>query len=137
MCLCRVEVDEEFEAALAAVVRDAQGNTVRASASAVPLSDASEAAQGTVAFRVVLRKGGKEDRSHEVNIPTSSGLAAAVQAGAAAEADERALMKRLVLEANAREEAEQAGASSRGRGKRVVLSYGGAGRGREANPPRL
>lgn len=129
-----MEVDEEFEAALAAVVRDAQGGgrTLAPAPAAGACADAGS--EGTVAFRVVLRKGGREDRSHQVNVPASCGLVTAVQAEAAAEADERALMKRLVLEASAREETEQVG--GKGRGRRMVVTYGG-GRGREANPPRL
>ena len=139
-------MDEEFEAALAAVVREAQGSTARAAAAASAASHVTDpraepTAEGMVAFRVVLRKGGREDRSHEVSIPASSGLAAAVQAEAAAEEHERALMKRLVLEASAREETEQVGQVGKGRGRRLVVSYGG-GRGgasssRETNPPRL
>ncbi len=131
--------DPEFEAALASVVREAQGTLLPTHPPLpTPTPHPTSSSTSTVAFRVVLRKGGREDRSKEVHIPAGSGIAAAVQAKAAAEADERALMKRLVLEASAREEDERRGGGGgrggrgggRGGGRRggaYVASYGGRG----------
>lgn len=123
------------------MVREAQG-TATSSAMLRPLPTPHPTAAAhapTIPFRVVLRKGGREDRSKEVQIPATSGIAAAVQAKAAAEADERALMKRLVLEASAREEEDGRGGGTSGRARGVrsyVSSYGGRG-GYYKQPPRL
>lgn len=55
-----------------------------------------------------MRRGGKEDRSRELQIPMTSGMAIHLRAKEEREAAEKAEMKRLVLQANARSSAEEA-----------------------------
>ena len=55
-----------------------------------------------------MRRGGKEDRSRELQIPMTSGMAIHLLAKEEREAAEKAEMKRLVLQANARSSAEEA-----------------------------
>ena len=48
--------------------------------------------------QVVLRRGGRADRSREVHMPVSESVAAAIAAKAAQEARERDQLKRLILQ---------------------------------------
>lgn len=63
----------------------------------------AEAGGGKVAFRVMMKRGGREDRTRELRIPVTAGMAALLAQKEAAEAAEKAELKRLVLEANKRD----------------------------------
>lgn len=52
----------------------------------------------TADLQVMVRRGGREERSREVQVPVSSAVAAALAERAAAEAAERAHIKRLTLQ---------------------------------------
>lgn len=72
----------------------------------IAVSSASQDASGArslthvvfLCVQVMLRRSGREDRSREVQVPVSSAVAAAVAERAAAEAAERAHIKRLTLQ---------------------------------------
>jgi regulator of nonsense transcripts 2 len=80
---------------------------------------AAVAAGEAVCFKVVMRRGGREDRSRELHIPLTAGMAAHLRQKEAAEAVEKAELKRLVLAANSRD--QQVGEP---RGRRVCLLCG-------------
>eukprot|EP00887_Chlorella_sp_A99_P007640 scaffold20.g7640.t1 len=139
------EVDPEFEAEFARLMSDYQGRPAGAAgpaaaapgASAAGSSAAAAAAEApTVAFRVMMRRGGREDKSRELRIPLSAGMAQSLREKEEREAAEKAEMKRLVLEADRRDQAAAAAAlvgvhtwaGGRGRGARGYYGRGG-GRG--------
>ncbi|KAL3151997.1 hypothetical protein ABBQ32_001118 [Trebouxia sp. C0010 RCD-2024] len=99
------EVDEDFEKELAALMTDFKlppsGPFPQASAS-VERADTPEGqdAGGTVSFRVMMKRGGRDDRSKAVQLPVNSSVAVNLRAKAEAEELERAEMKRLVLQAH-------------------------------------
>ncbi|KAL4452134.1 hypothetical protein ABPG75_007796 [Micractinium tetrahymenae] len=83
-------------------------------AAAVPPYGGSGEADGggsgageAVAFKVMMRRGGRDDRSKELRIPLSAGMAAHLRQKEEREAAEKAELKRLVLEANKRDQQEQ------------------------------
>ena len=76
------------------------------------------AAGEAVSFKVVMRRGGREDRSRELHIPLTAGMAAHLRQKEAAEAVEKAELKRLVLAANSR--GQQVGGAERAAGLLVV-----------------
>jgi hypothetical protein len=51
-----------------------------------------------VAFRVMMKRSGREDKSREVQVPASAAIAMSAKAKEEAEAEERNEIKRLVLE---------------------------------------
>ncbi|GFR49425.1 hypothetical protein Agub_g11482, partial [Astrephomene gubernaculifera] len=79
---------------------------------------------GSVTLRMLVKRGGKDDRSRELQVPLSASVALAVRQREEEEAREREEMKRLVLAANRQQQEEQAAAaaqqqfSSRSGGKR-------------------
>ena len=114
------ELDPEFEREFAQLMLDFQGRPGPALAKAPPQLAGAAAAAGvgpgstgaepaaaaggpTVAFRVMMRRGGKEDKTRELHIPLSAGMAQTLREKEEREAAEKAEMKRLVLEANQRE----------------------------------
>ena len=117
-----VELDPDFERDFAQLMADHQGGGSggvgsgvgrQALAAAAPPSaqlqqaaeqqrDAAEAE--VVSFRVVMRRSGREDRTRELHIPLSAGMAAHLRQKEEAEAAEKAELKRLVLEANSRDQ---------------------------------
>lgn len=111
------EVDEDFEREFQQLILDhqgrpAQGAGARASEPAAAAAAAADqgaaraagpAAAPAVAFKVMMKRGGREDRSRELHIPLSAGMAAHLRQKEEAEAAEKAELKRLVLQANARD----------------------------------
>ncbi|KAG2482394.1 hypothetical protein HYH03_018672 [Edaphochlamys debaryana] len=83
---------------------------------------------GNVTLRMLVKRGGKEDRTKELQVPLSSAVALAVRQREEAEAREREEMKRLVLAANRQQEEEQAAAAG------FVLASAKAGAKRSGNP---
>ncbi|KAL4437467.1 hypothetical protein ABPG77_003448 [Micractinium sp. CCAP 211/92] len=129
-----VEVDEDFEREFSQLMLDFQGRGARQApggpggaavaappagpgpAPAAPASHgggSGEAGSGAggpgeaVAFKVMMKRGGREDRSRELRIPLSAGMAAHLRQKEEREAAEKAELKRLVLEANKRDQQEQ------------------------------
>jgi regulator of nonsense transcripts 2 len=70
---------------------------------APPAAAGSSQAGEAVSFRVVMRRGGREDRTRELQIPVTAGMAAHLRQKEEREAAEKAELKRLVLEANKRD----------------------------------
>lgn len=126
-----VEVDEDFEREFSQLMLDYQGRGARQApggpgaaavaappagpgpAPAAPAShggSSGEAGSGgggpgeAVAFKVMMKRGGREDRSRELRIPLSAGMAAHLRQKEEREAAEKAELKRLVLEANKRDQ---------------------------------
>lgn len=116
------EVDEDFEREFAALLLDHQGQRPSAGAGANPAAagaapgggrpgeppaegarSGGQGAAPAVAFKVVMRRGGREDRSRELQIPLSAGMAAHLRQKEEREAAEKAELKRLVLQANDRD----------------------------------
>ncbi|KAK9907680.1 hypothetical protein WJX75_008040 [Coccomyxa subellipsoidea] len=116
------EVDSDFERELAALVSEHQGlgeafsATQQATGTANDTENASssEAPGGTVAFKVMLRRGGKDDKTRSVQVPLSAAMAVQLRSKAASEESERAEIKRLVLRAN--QDLDLAGLSSTPKG---------------------
>lgn len=137
-----VEVDDEFEREFSQLMLDYQGRGGRpapgapgSSAAAGPavgpgLAPAAAALHGggggepggaagsgageAVAFKVMMKRGGREDRSRELRIPLTAGMAAHLRQKEEREAAEKAELKRLVLEANKRDQQVGARCSARG-----------------------
>lgn len=86
-----------------------------------------DAAAPQVAFRVLSKKSGKDDRSREVQMPLSAAMAASLRKHVDQEAAERSAIKALVLAANQRDEEEARAAARAGRGGGRG-GRGGAGR---------
>ncbi|PSC71053.1 regulator of nonsense transcripts UPF2 [Micractinium conductrix] len=160
-----VEVDEDFEREFSQLMMDFQGRAAGSAAArgggpgggpaaghaasapvaglpAQPPAAAAggggaEAGGGKVAFRVMMKRGGREDRTRELRIPVTAGMAALLAQKEAAEAAEKAELKRLVLEANKRDLQEQQEAlraaqlagRQRGQGARGYYGRGGGGGG--------
>lgn len=124
-----VEVDDEFEREFAQLMLDHQGRGARQApggpgaggaagpaggpallpAAAAPHGGGDGEAGGggageAVAFKVMMKRGGREDRSRELRIPLSAGMAAHLRQKEEREAAEKAELKRLVLEANKRDQ---------------------------------
>lgn len=57
-----------------------------------------------VSFKLLMKKGGKDDKSKELQVPLTSTMALTLKQREESEAQERHAIKRLVLEANKREE---------------------------------
>ncbi|BDA48017.1 Regulator of nonsense transcripts 2 [Coccomyxa sp. Obi] len=100
------DIDPDFERELAALVSEHQGPGSTLSAAppqAVEGSGKSNSGEdpgGSVAFKVMLRKGGKDDKTRSVQVPLSAAMAVQLRNKAASEESERAEIKRLVLRAN-------------------------------------
>eukprot|EP00803_Ostreobium_quekettii_P008396 evm.model.scf_755.1 EVM.evm.TU.scf_755.1 scf_755:18101-34941(-) len=130
------ETDEEFERDLKSLLQDYQGRRVVSlsspSGQAPPESPAAdEGPQVSVPFKMLMKKGGRDDRSRELQVPMSVSLAAHQVVQEDLEALERSKIKELVLAANVRAEQEQLAAagvppirrmSDRGR---APYTYGG------------
>eukprot|EP00983_Pelagomonas_calceolata_P046418 1140157-Pelagomonas_calceolata.AAC.1 len=82
-----------------------------------------------VKFRMLLKRGGKEDRSRELQLPADTAMAAAVMARREAEAAEREQMKLLTLAANKQLQQEDAEAANASKRFHVAGGRGGGGRG--------
>ena len=80
-----------------------------------------------VSFKVLVKRGGKEDRSREVQVPVNAAMAVNAKKKEEAEAQERSLMKRLVLEASKREEEELRAAERAARFQQARQGAGGRG----------
>ncbi|KAL0026394.1 hypothetical protein WJX79_005678 [Trebouxia sp. C0005] len=97
------EVDEDFEKELAALMTDFKLPPSGPFPQARPDSPAGSSQQdpgSTVSFRVMMKRGGRDDRSKAVQLPVNSSVAVNMRAKAEAEEQERAEMKRLVLQSH-------------------------------------
>ncbi|CAL8462985.1 g2519 [Coccomyxa elongata] len=100
------DIDPDFERELAALVTEHQGPGSALSAALPQAVEGSgdgnngEDPGGSVAFKVMLRKGGKDDKTRSVQVPLSAAMAVQLRSKAASEESERAEIKRLVLRAN-------------------------------------
>ncbi|WIA32391.1 hypothetical protein OEZ86_003220 [Tetradesmus obliquus] len=70
-----------------------------------------ESAAPAVTLKLLMKKGGKDDRSRELHVPANAAIAVRLMAQQQSEAAEREQIKALVLEANLRDEAEQQAAA--------------------------
>lgn len=132
------EVDEDFEREFAQLLLDGQGRPAAPAGGGGggPIG-AHASGQGkapAVAFKVVMRRGGREDRTRELHIPLSAGMAAHLREKEEREAAEKAELKRLVLAANshdaqAEHDAVVAALLQRRRGPYGGRSGGGRGGG--------
>jgi regulator of nonsense transcripts 2 len=112
----RSAADEEFDRELAALMGDAgrggpgAGKGAARPAPAGPAAPAPRPAPPaeTLAFRVMLRRGGREDRTRELLIPVPAGVAEGLREKEARDAAEKAEVKRLVLASDRREMMEEA-----------------------------
>lgn len=121
----RTEAEEQFDRELAAAFGDASGGLRGPTPGLahigiggpglVTKAKAKEGGGGggpvteTIGLRVMVRKGGRDGRSQELQIPVPVTVAQQLRDKEAAEAAERAEMKRMVLESNRREDqAEEA-----------------------------
>ena len=116
-----VEVDEDFEREFSQLMLDYQGRPAGGSGPAGPAAPAGAARQqqpgaggaaaaaagqqqqqqagaegeaGAVAFRVMMKRGGREDRTRELHIPLTAGMAAHLRQKEEREAAEKAELKR-------------------------------------------
>ncbi|EFJ41603.1 hypothetical protein VOLCADRAFT_119678, partial [Volvox carteri f. nagariensis] len=115
----RDELDEDFEREWQALMGETQsrlGGMSLAPMRAAPASAAggggfggsgggsgggeADGSGGSVTLRMLVKRGGKDDRSRELQVPLSSSVAVAVRQREEEEAREREEMKRLVLAAN-------------------------------------
>ncbi|KAK9868805.1 hypothetical protein WJX84_002149 [Apatococcus fuscideae] len=101
-----VEVDDEFEREFASLVLST-GPAIQPSA----LQDEPEETERrmpapAVAFRMLTKKAGRDDRSRAVQVPANAAIVQTLRARASAEADERAQIKRLTLAADQRAQLE-------------------------------
>ncbi|GIM12927.1 hypothetical protein Vretimale_16172, partial [Volvox reticuliferus] len=116
----RDELDEDFEREWQALVGETQSRLggIPLAPTRTPVAASSSgggaetdsgvgAGSGSVTLRMLVRRGGKDDRSKELQVPLSSSMALAVRQREEEEAREREEMKRLVLAAN-RQQEEQA-----------------------------
>ncbi|KAK9806738.1 hypothetical protein WJX72_000988 [[Myrmecia] bisecta] len=113
-----VEVDDDFEREFSQLMLEHQGRPANAfqgltqgeaSPSGPPSAGAPpQESGGSMTFKVLTRRsgggGGREERARAVQVPASSAIVQGMQSEAAAEAAERAEIKRLVLEADKREQ---------------------------------
>jgi regulator of nonsense transcripts 2 len=124
------EVDDDFEREFSQLMLDYQGRPAAAGAAPRqpglgaaaglggggpgPLlpsaahgapSQAGDGGEGeAVSFRVMMKRGGKDDRTRELHIPLTAGMAAHLRLKEEQEAAEKAELKRLVLAANTRDQ---------------------------------
>ncbi|KAF8071278.1 UPF2 [Scenedesmus sp. PABB004] len=89
---------------------------------------------GAITFKLLMRRGGKDDRSREIHVPADAAMAVRLMAKQRSEAAERSAIKALVLEANQRDEAEERAAAA---AEAARLAGGRAARGGRARfqPP--
>lgn len=127
------EVDDEFEREFSQLMLESQGrgaggrggqlggppdgvggptppgglHAVHAAQHAPLAAGQAGGATEAVSFKVVMKRGGREDRTRELQIPLTAGMAAHLRHKEEEEAAEKAQLKRLVLEANNRDVQEQ------------------------------
>ncbi|KAG1671470.1 hypothetical protein FOA52_003128 [Chlamydomonas sp. UWO 241] len=77
---------------------------------------------GGMAFKMLMKRGGRDDRSREIVVPASAPMVARRAQAAEAEAREREEMKRLTLAANHQQESEE---SASARASARPVRYGG------------
>ncbi|EFN54863.1 hypothetical protein CHLNCDRAFT_134932 [Chlorella variabilis] len=144
------EVDEDFEREFCQLMLDHQGRPAAAGggrqlgpggagpAGGPGLPPAAHAhGQGggeageaeAVSFRVMMKRGGRDDRTRELHIPLTAGMAAHLRQKEEEEAAEKAELKRLVLEANKRDLQEQQDALRAAQQQRRPGARGYYGRG--------
>ncbi|KAA6426413.1 MAG: hypothetical protein FRX49_03524 [Trebouxia sp. A1-2] len=119
------EVDEDFEKELAALMTDFKLPPSGPFPQARPDSPAGSSQQdpgSTVSFRVMMKRGGRDDRSKAVQLPVNSSVAVNMRAKAEAEEQERAEMKRLVLQSHQQDSFDYVPIP---KVKQTILSMGG------------
>ncbi|KAL6779603.1 UPF2 [Auxenochlorella protothecoides x Auxenochlorella symbiontica] len=124
-----VEVDEDFEREFAAMLLEGKRG------GAPPIAADAQTPTVSVSFNVMLRRGARDTRTlRTLAIPVAPSVEAGIRARVAAEAAERAQLKRLVLEANRRDMADEAESEAavlwqgrhRAKGGGHRVSFGGA-----------
>lgn len=125
-----VEVDEDFEREFAAMLLEGKRG------GAPSIAADAQTPTVSVSFNVMLRRGARDTRTlRTLAIPVAPSVEAGIRARVAAEAAERAQLKRLVLEANRRDMADEAESEAavlwqgrhRAKGGSHRVSFGGAG----------
>lgn len=142
-----MEVDDEFEREYQTLMQECQGKAgssaqmlqgsfapprvaTSASASGVATNepdDAEGGGGGNIAFKLLLKRGGKDDKTREIHVPVNASLAISLMQREESEAAERSQIKKLVLEANKRDEQEWKAAPNVGGGRGHYYSRGGRG----------
>ncbi|GMH39542.1 hypothetical protein BSKO_07440 [Bryopsis sp. KO-2023] len=105
------ETDEEFERELKALLHHHQ----RLNPAMMPMRQVQSPAPapqgaaegGVVPFKMLLRRGGKDDKTKELSVPLTVSLAVQQLAQQDLEAQERSKIKELVLAANLKDEQEE------------------------------
>ncbi|KAK9828252.1 hypothetical protein WJX74_005743 [Apatococcus lobatus] len=97
-----VEVDEDFEREFAALVPASAASAQEATAQDGLLDGPRSQPAPAVAFRMLTKRAGRDDRSRAVQVPANAAIVQTLRARASAEADERAQIKRLTLAADQR-----------------------------------
>lgn len=84
---------------------------------------------GSITFKLLMKRGGREEVSRELEVPASADMARMHIEREQSEAEEKAAIKQLVLAANTRDEEEELEAASTASGGKAKKSGHRSGRG--------